>query len=152
MGAMPIAARNKLFLLFRIAQERFALDALEVAEVLPLLPLKPVPQAPALSFGVAAVRRTSTRLVLVHYPNDQAGPQARLGLIVEFASETLRCDPHDFKPNGVHNRATPYLGPVREDSQGLLQWLRVQDLLEPAVRELLFAPQLAASVVEEGAR
>jgi chemotaxis-related protein WspB len=172
MGAVPIAARNKLFLLFRIAQERFALDALEVAEVLPLLPLKPVPQAPtwvagvfahrgrvvpvldvsALSFGVPAVRRTSTRLVLVHYPNDQAGPQARLGLIVEFASETLRCDPRDFKPSGVHNRATPYLGPVREDSQGLLQWLRVQDLLEPAVRELLFAPQLAASVVEEGAQ
>ncbi len=169
MSALPVTSRSKLFLLFRIAQERFALDALEVAEVLPLLPLKPVAHAPAwvagvfahrgrvvpvldvsaLSFGAAAVRRTSTRLVLVHYPHEQAGPEARLGLIVEHASETLRCDPGGFKPLGVHNRATPYLGPVLEDSQGLLQWLRVQDLLEPSVRDLLFAPQLAVSVLGE---
>lgn len=169
MSALPVPVRSKLFLLFRIAGERFALDALEVAEVLPLLPIKPIAQAPswvagvfahrgrvvpvldvsALSFGVAAVRRTSTRLVLVHYPHEQAGADARLGLIVEYASETLRCNPDDFKSSGIHNRATPYLGPVREDSQGLLQWLRVHDLLEPSVRELLFAPQLAASVLGE---
>lgn len=164
MSEPSAAVRSRLFLIFRIGQERFALDATEVGEVLPLLPLKPIARAPdwvagvfahrgkvvpvidvsALTFGSAAGRRTSTRLVLVHYRHDAAGSDLRLGLIVEYASETLRCDPERFQPYGLHNRHAPYLGPVLEDSQGLLQWLRVQDLLDDSVRELLFAPALAA--------
>ena len=38
----------------------------------------------------------------------------------------------------MDNREAPYLGPVREDAQGLLQWIGVQDLLDDQVRALLF--------------
>ena len=151
-------AKQALFLLFRIGSERYALRATEVAEVLPRLPLKPIAHAPqwvagvfayrgavvpvidlsALTFGQPAEARTSTRLVLVHYRADEDQPGQWLGLILEQATDTLRCDPEDFQPYGLDNREAPYLGPVREDAQGLMQWVRVDDLLDDGVRTLLF--------------
>lgn len=147
------ASKKRLFLVFYIGDERYALAATDVVEVLPRLPLKPIAQAPAwvagvfayrdrmipvidisaMTFGTEAVARTSTRLVLVNYRGQL------LGLLLEQASDTLRCDPAEFQPYGVDNRDAPYLGPVRKDEAGLLQWLSVDDLLSPAVSALLFA-------------
>lgn len=151
-------SRDRLFLVFRIGHERYALQALEIAEVLPRLPLKSIAHAPdwvagvfahrgamvpvidvsAMTFGVPAVARTSTRLVLVHYQPEPEGVRHRLGLILEQATDTLRCNPQDFQPYGLDNRQAPYLGPVREDAQGLVQRISVNDLLSPEVRALLF--------------
>jgi chemotaxis-related protein WspB len=163
-------AKQSLFLVFRIGNERYALQAIEVAEVLANLPLKPIPRAPewvagvfayrgavvpvidlsALTFGQPAQARTSTRLVLVHYRPDEATPSRLLGLILEQATDTLRCNPADFQPYGLDNRQAPYLGPVREDAQGLLQWVRVADLLDEQVRVLLFpSPPLDLAQFEE---
>ncbi|NWD77861.1 purine-binding chemotaxis protein CheW [Pseudomonas gingeri] len=150
--------RNSLFLVFRIGGERYALEAVEVAEVLPHLQLKPIAQAPAwvagvlahrgvmvpvidvsaMTFGQAATARTSTRLVLVHYRPVGEVPGRLLGLILEQATDTLRCNPAEFQPYGLDNRDAPYLGPVRKDAQGLLQRIRVNDLLNAEVRALLF--------------
>jgi len=162
--------KNALFLVFRIGSERYALQAIEVAEVLPRLQLKPIAKAPAwvagvfayrgavvpvldlsaLTFGNPAEARTSTRLVLVHYRQDPAQPAQLLGLILEQATDTLRCNPADFKPYGLDNREAPYLGPVREDEQGLLQWIRVADLLDAQVRALLFpSPPLSLTLLGE---
>jgi chemotaxis-related protein WspB len=151
-------ASHALFLVFRIGSERYALQAIEVAEVLPRLPLKPIAHAPhwvagvfayrgavvpvidlsALTFGTPAQARTSTRLVLAHYRPDASAEAQLLGLILEQATDTLRCNPADFQPYGLDNRQAPYLGPVREDAQGLLQWVRVADLQDNQVRALLF--------------
>jgi chemotaxis-related protein WspB len=156
-----VLPKNTLFLLFRIGTERYALEATEVAEVLPRLMLKPIAQAPhwvagvfahrgvvvpvidlsALTFGQPAQPRTSTRLVLVHYRACAQRPPQRLGLILEQATDTFRCAADEFKAYGLDNRQAPYLGPVREDELGLLQWIRVQDLLNDSVRELLFPEQ-----------
>ncbi|WP_339434829.1 chemotaxis protein CheW [Pseudomonas orientalis] len=157
------AAKKALFLVFHIGTERFALKATEVVEVLPRLPLKPIAQAPvwvagifahrgalvpvidlsALTFGTVAQARTSTRLVLVNY-QPRAGSQARwLGLILEQATDTLRCDPAEFQPYGLDNRQAPYLGPVREDALGLMQWIGVAELLSDDVRALLFSSELS---------
>ena len=152
------SSHGVLHLLFRIAEQRFALDAHEVAEVLPRLPLKPIAHTPdwvagvlahrgalvpvidigALSFGLAAPVRTSTRLVLVHYRVDPQRPELLLGLILEQATDTLRCQPDEFQPYGLDNQQAPYLGPVREDAHGLVQRISVQDLLSEAVRALLY--------------
>ena len=156
------AAKKALFLVFHIGSERYALKATEVAEVLPRLPLKPIAHAPvwvagifahrgnmvpvidlsALTFGTSAQARTSTRLVLVNYRPETWLEPRWLGLILEQATDTLRCDPADFQPYGLDNRQAPYLGPVREDEQGLTQWIGVADLLTAEVRALLFAPDL----------
>ncbi|QRK85385.1 purine-binding chemotaxis protein CheW [Pseudomonas granadensis] len=156
-GVAPVT-KPALFLLFRIGSERYALRATEVAEVLPRVALKPIARAPqwvagvfayrgavvpvidlsALTFGQPAEARTSTRLVLVNYRPDDAESAQWLGLILEQATDTLRCHPEDFQPYGLDNREAPYLGPVREDAHGLVQWVRVEDLLEESVRALLF--------------
>ncbi|WP_448106513.1 chemotaxis protein CheW [Pseudomonas azerbaijanoccidentalis] len=163
-------ALHALFLVFRIGSERYALQAIEVVEVLPRLPLKPIAHAPhwvagvfayrgavvpvidlsALTFGTPAQARTSTRLVLVHYRPDESAQAQLLGLILEQATDTLRCNPADFQPYGLDNRQAPYLGPVREDAHGLLQWVRVADLLDEPVRALLFpTPPQDLTLLEE---
>ncbi|WP_028695287.1 chemotaxis protein CheW [Pseudomonas cremoricolorata] len=151
------ARQSALYLLFRLGRERFALDVREVVEVLHHRPLKPIAQAPAwvagvlahrglllpvidlaqLTFAVPSRQRTSTRLVLVHYrPRD--GRDLQLGLILEQASQTLRCAPDEFQPYGLDNREAPYLGPVRQDAEGLLQRIQVDELLPEAVRLQLY--------------
>lgn len=154
----PAQVRSKLFLLFRIGEDRYALEATEIAEILPRVKLKAIAQAPlwvagifahrgeivpvidisALNCGQPARPRTSTRLVLVNYRHDDRHPAQLLGLILEQATETLRCPASDFKEYGLENRLAPYLGPVREDAGGLLQWINVQALLSEPVRELLY--------------
>jgi chemotaxis-related protein WspB len=88
--------------------------------------------------------------VLVHYRADEGAEMKLLGLILEQATDTLRCNPTDFQPYGLDNRRAPYLGPVREDAQGLLQWVRVADLLDDQVRALLFpSTPLDLALLEE---
>jgi chemotaxis-related protein WspB len=163
-GTAAAASRpDTLFLVFRIGQERFALQAREIAEVLPCLALKPIAGTPdwvagifayrgamvpvidlcALTFGSPAAALNSTRLVIVHYAGAGAGvqPGRLLGLILEQASETLRCVPDEFCQYGLSNHQAPYLGPVREDAQGLLQWITVSALLTAPVRELLYSDE-----------
>ncbi|MCD5993768.1 purine-binding chemotaxis protein CheW [Pseudomonas sp. CDFA 602] len=158
-GVSPVA--SKLFLLFCIGEDRYALEATEIAEILPRVKLKAIARAPhwvagifahrgeivpvidisALNSGQPARARTSTRMVLVHYRHDDAHPAQLLGLILEQATETLRCAASEFKEYGLENRLAPYLGPVREDELGLLQWIHVQELLSEPVRELLYPVQ-----------
>ncbi|WP_310196116.1 chemotaxis protein CheW [Pseudomonas hunanensis] len=153
--------KGALYLQFRLGQQRFALDVREVIEVLPRRALKPIAQAPAwvagilahrgalipvidlsaLSFATPAAQRTSTRLVLVHYLPPAAHAPLRLGLILEQATDTLRCLPDEFQPYGLDNPDAPYLGPVRQDAEGLLQRIQVNDLLPDEVRQLLFPEQ-----------
>lgn len=149
-----------LFLLFRIGPDYYALDSAEVAEVLPLTATKQIPGSPpwvsglmtrrgqtvpvidvtALATGVTAGARTSTRTVLVHYRRPGASGDAThlLGLRLEYATDTLRCDPASFVDSGIDPGPARYLGPVRQDARGLVQWIRVANLLPDAVHTLLF--------------
>jgi chemotaxis-related protein WspB len=146
-----------LFLLFQLGEDRYALDACQVAEVLPVVDIKKIPRAPV---GVAGVfnyrgapvpvidlsqltldrparRHLSTRIILVHYPDDSRRRHL-LGLIAEKATETLRREPTDFVPSGITNDARSYLGPVAMDARGLVHWIEVSKLLPPSVRDVLF--------------
>lgn len=164
------AETNKLFLLFHSGAAGYGLEAREVAEVLPLRRLQPIAQAPAwvagifshrgslvpvldlslLLSGQAAVSRTSTRIVLVHFRRSDASPAHLLGLIVERATNTLRCAPSEFRDYGLDNQGAPYLGPVYQSGQGLVQWVRVHDLLSAEVQALLFPGDGAADGAAEG--
>lgn len=157
-------AKGVLYLQFSLGEQRFALDAREVVEVLPRRALKPIAQAPAwvvgilshrgalipvidlsaLSFATPAQLRTSTRLVLVHYRADPQRTDLQLGLILERATETLRCQPDEFQPYGLDNLNAPYLGPVRADALGLLQRIEVAQLLSAEARQLLYSDQVLA--------
>ncbi|WP_116297299.1 chemotaxis protein CheW [Cupriavidus taiwanensis] len=158
----------KLFLLFRLGADHYALDAAEVAEVLPLTRLKQIPGAPAwvaglmqrrgqpvpvidlpaLATGVPAAPRTSTRTVLVHYRRAESEPARLLGLRLEAATQTLRCPAESFVDAGVAGASPRYLGPVRHDARGLVQWVRVGALLPDEVHAMLFADAAGETAAE----
>ncbi|MGO4307538.1 chemotaxis protein CheW [Cupriavidus sp. RAF12] len=113
----------------------------------------PVIDMSALATGTPAAARTSTRTVLVHYRRPEAdsrvvadadadagvdAPTRLLGLRLEYATETLRCDAASFVDGGIDPTHARYLGPVRHDARGLVQWVRVSALLPDAVHALLF--------------
>src|SRR5476651_999552 len=109
-----------LFLIFELGKDRYALDVRQIAEVLPLLGVKQIPKAPQamnglinyrgtavplvdlsqMTLGKASARRLSTRIVLVHYP-DQTGRTRLLGLIAERATQTARHAASEFVATGV---------------------------------------------------
>lgn len=146
-----------LFLLFRLGEDRYAIEARKVAEVLPWLDVKQIPQAPpavcgAFNYRGASVplidlsqlalarparHRLSTRIILVHYP-DASGTPRLLGLLAEHVTETMSRAPGDFQHSGVSPPEATYLGPVAADAEGLVQWIQVEQLLPPGVRDLLF--------------
>ena len=148
-----------LFLVFKLGSDRYALEASQITEVLPVIDIRPVPHAPEgiagffdfrgvpvpvldltrLVAGRPYERCLSTRLVIVGYP-DHTGERRPLGLIAEKATRTVDRPAEDFLDSGiVHDRAW-YLGPVASDSEGLLQWIDVSQLLPVPVRDALFQP------------
>ncbi|WP_263914467.1 chemotaxis protein CheW [Achromobacter sp. 79A6] len=157
------AARRRLYLLFRIGADRYALDAADVVEVLGMRAFKQVPGTPPWVAGVFdcrgtavpaidlsalagagdAVMVTSTRLALVRYRPDGQGDARLLGLILEQATETVHYDPAAFQPVGLDMPAARYLGPVLSDARGMVQAVRVADLLPEPVRALLFPADAA---------
>jgi chemotaxis-related protein WspB len=146
-----------LFLLFRLGKDRYAIDVRQVVEVLPLVAVKRIPLTPPavsgafnyrgstvplidlsqLALGRAALPRLSTRIVLVDYP-DGNGQLRLLGLLAEHVTDTLSRAASDFKDSGVTVPDAPYLGRVTSDEKGLVQWLQLEQLLPPDVRDLLF--------------
>lgn len=145
-----------LFLLFQLGKDRYALEAAAIVAVLPLVVPKAIPGAPVavagafdyhgtpvplidlsqLALARPAQPRRSTRIIVVDYPVD--GDIQTLGLIAENVSETLVRDADEFVPSGVGNDGAPYLGPVVSEARGLVQWVRIEQLLPEAVRDLLF--------------
>ncbi len=144
-----------LFLLCQIGDGRYSIDAKRVLEVLPFLNLMPVPQAlPGLAglftyrgkpvpvvdlscllLGRPAQARLSTRLVLTRCDEDsqaclpdRQAEEGVAGFIAERATGTFRCEPAEFIPANVPGRGQAWLGPIRTDSHGFIQWLDVGKL------------------------
>jgi chemotaxis-related protein WspB len=149
---------RRLFLLFWLGSERYALEAHDIAEILPLRAFKQVPATPEwvagifshrglpvpvvdltrLATGVASALRASTRLVLVHYQHRQRGTRHVLGLLLERAVETRYYLAESFAPDGLDHADARYLGPVARTPEGMLQWVQVTDLLPDDVHQRLF--------------
>jgi chemotaxis-related protein WspB len=158
---MPLSTANPiffmLFILFQIGRDRYALPASSIIEVLPLMNLKKIPRAPLGVAGVLnyrgtpvpvidlnemtlkqpAARRLSTRIILVKYPFE-AQHQNALGLIAEHATNMIQRSIEDFVETGVESDEASYLGRVAHDAGGLIQWIEVERLLTPEVRDVLF--------------
>jgi chemotaxis-related protein WspB len=146
-----------LLILFQIGRDRYALQASSIIEVLPLMNLKSVPNAPIgvagvlnyrgipvpvidlneMATAIPAVRRLSTRIILVKYPLEAEHPHP-LGLIAEHATNMMRRSAQDFIETGVDSDNAPYLGRVTNDPGGLIQWIEVERLLKPEIRDVLF--------------
>jgi chemotaxis-related protein WspB len=146
-----------LLLVFRLGDDRFALDSGRIVEVLPLVSVKRALGAPAGIRGtfryrgrfVAAVdlserllgrpaeQRLGTRVVLATITGE-SGPLL-LGLIVENATETIRCDPAQIVPPAIASSDRPWLGAMIVDADGPVQLIDVDQLLASDVRRSLLA-------------
>ncbi len=144
-----------LFLFIQLGNDRFALDALQVTEILPLVSIKPFPNmsagvagvftyrgriVPAIDLSEVILRRParqllSTRIVLAR-AKEVSGGVDLLGFITEQTTETARREPGEFVQPGIVNADMPYLGPVANEAQGLVQWIDI-DKLAASVRPLL---------------
>jgi chemotaxis-related protein WspB len=141
-----------LFLLFRMGEDHYALEAGRIGEVLPMVRTKALAGAPrqgvgvmnhrgqplpvldlsALVLGRPARHQLSTRIVLVRESAAEAA-SCWIGLILEQATETLRCDPADFVAVGAAGGAMPFLGRVLAHPRGLIQWIEPERLLPEAL-------------------
>jgi chemotaxis-related protein WspB len=150
-----------LFLQFQLGKDRYALDAGRVVEVLPLVELRRLPQSPPGVAGMLNYRgqpvpaldlcqlflqrpareAMSTRIIIVRSHDDQAS-QPLLGLIAEHATNVFHRDPNEFTSAGIKLEASPYLGPVAVDADGMIQWIDHDRLLPEHLREALQAQAL----------
>ncbi len=156
-----------LFLLFKLGEHRYALEAGRIVEVVPLLTLRRLPKAPKglvgifnyrgrpvpavdlceLTVGQPARERLSTRIIIVNY-HDERGANHLLGLVAEQATEMLRKEAGEFVDAGISVGAVPYLGPILLDAKGAIQLINEQRLLSAPVRQLLFSE--AGTVSHDG--
>jgi chemotaxis-related protein WspB len=140
-----------LAVLFQVAGERYAVPAAEVVEVVPHVPLRAVPgthpgvvglllhreallpvvDLSLLWTGRPAARRMSTRILVCRLPGS-AG--RRVGVVAERATRVIAVDP--AAEEVAEGPATPGargLGRLLRSQEGVLQWVRVGDLLDAEV-------------------
>ena len=145
------------FLVFSVDDRRYALDAADVIAVVPNGPLRPIDAAPPwvagilgfsdqlvpvvdlcqLQVGRSSRRAFSTRIVLVRYARP-AGDERTLGMRAEGVTDVIDVAPGQWRDSGLATPDTPWLGPLAEMGERLVQRIAIQDLLPPAVRERLF--------------
>ena len=61
-----------------------------------------------------------------------------IGLLAEKLTEVTRVDESEFKASGVQNDNARYLGDVLTDDKGILQRLKVSEMLPKAAQKILF--------------
>jgi chemotaxis-related protein WspB len=146
-----------LFLRFQIGSERYALETGRIVEVIPLVALQPLSHAPKgvaglflyhgravpaldlseLTQGRPAVERLSTRIIIVDY-SDGHGREVLVGLIAEFATETVRVDAKEIAERRAELPGGTFPGPVLLDEKGPIHYLNAQRLFPEPLRDLLF--------------
>jgi chemotaxis signal transduction protein len=159
------AVASTLYLLLRLGDDRYAIDASEVVEILPVVRLKKIPRAPEgvmgmmsfrgkaiavvdladIAFGTPTPVRLMTRIVVVRYGSaGDAGDDGQLGLLVPEVMHAAHFDPARFAHAGLTIDRAPYLGPVLTTDEGVLQQVLVPMLLNDELRDALFQRDAAA--------
>ena len=146
-----------LVLTFQLGDERYALDVRNVVEVIPLVALRRVPRAPkhilgvfqyrgrvtpvldlcALATGKRAQHVMSTRVIVVDLAVD-GGRGQLLGVAAERVTDAVEMAAASLQPAGVKVDDAPFLGQMVATENGLVQLVKVADLLPADVQARLF--------------
>ena len=146
-----------LLIVFHVGNDRFGLDVSQIIEVTPLVVLKKAPHTPEYVAGLFNYRGTivpvidlstllcgnsskyllSTRIILIDYicSNDV---HHILGLMTERVTETITYREEDFQLPGIESENAPYLGDIIIDENGMIQRIKVENILPESLQELLF--------------
>jgi chemotaxis-related protein WspB len=148
-----------LLLQFQAGNDRYGLEVSRVIEVIPMVAFRPLPHAEESVAGLFNYRGTmvpvidvtvllastpsrplmSTRIILVDYTGRDGEPHV-LGLLAERVTETVSCTEGELKPIGIDVPEAPYLGEILIYPGGMLQRLKIENLLPPSLQEALFVP------------
>ncbi len=148
-------------LVFHIGADRYGLPLAGVARVLPAAALKHMPLAPPYVAGLLDLHGEpvpvldlsrlaglvrgqlwfDTRIILVDYPLGD-GTSATLGLLAEHVTGVEQLDPASLRESGIDGAA--FLGQVSASAGGMLQLVRLSELLGAEVRALLFPGRVPA--------
>ncbi len=144
-----------LFIVFRLGNERYALDAGHVIELIPRVPLRPQPGTPefvagllnfrgkvvpvldlgTLTLGAACPEQLSTRIILIDYTLRSGGKRI-LGLVAESVTDAVKKESEEFAV--VSTGQAPHLGKIAVDDGGMVQCIVPEYLLPPEVERFLF--------------
>ncbi|RVU40579.1 chemotaxis protein CheW [Rheinheimera riviphila] len=150
------SATSDLYLLFQIAADFYAIQAVQVDTVLSVQPLKQLPATPDWLCGLLyyqgqvvpvidlyqrllgrpAVHKASTRLVLVKVQHQHQHQQI-LGLLLEKVNRFVRLPTAAWTSANVQVADHHYLAEVQQHSSGLIQRIQLAALLPDDVRLLL---------------
>ena len=153
-----------LYIVFHIGAERYALESRSVVEVVPRVPLRALPKTPEYVLGILTYRGAlapvldlcrliggnfarswmSSRMMMVNY-RPASGGEFLLGLVAEMITDTFDARQQAPVSAGIAAPQAPYLGPLLPEATGMIQIVRVDELLPEAVRALLFPPTEVAS-------
>lgn len=142
-----------MVLTFRVAENAYAIDARSIVEVVPHVDLRLVPHsqnyfvglfhyrgsiAPVVDMGLLMGAtpcrdNLSTRIILVDVPG-RDGTNMRLGLLAEHVEDLKRVedDGQIFPAMGLEG--APYLGPILQADDILVQLIVVERILPEAMR------------------
>ena len=146
-----------LFIIFRLGEQRYALEAAHVIEIVPRLPLRPQPGMPAfvagllnfrgqvvpvldlgmLTLGAPCPVQLSTRIILINHTL-KSGVTRVLGLIAKAVTDAVKKEPTEFVTPGLAAALVPYLGKIALDEGGMVQCILPGYLLPAEVERLLF--------------
>ncbi|MHC5544946.1 chemotaxis protein CheW [Singulisphaera rosea] len=146
-----------LLLVFKIADDAYAVDAEKVVEVVPRVNLRAVPHAPEYLAGLFHYRdtmapvidmnqlidghpcrdRLSTRIILVQSPVAGGAPFL-LGLMAERVDDLKSVSGKRAMFPAMPLSGAPYLGPIIQADETLVQLIDVEQVLPEALREALF--------------
>jgi chemotaxis-related protein WspB len=147
-----------LILVFRVAEDAYAVDAARVVEVVPRVALRTLPHAPEALAGMFRYRGRvvpvidlgvllgagpspallSTRIIVIDDRAQARGVgEARLGLIAEHVSDVRRIADDRVIPPPSLMAPNPYIGPIVSADAGLIPLLAVERILAEPMRSAL---------------
>lgn len=146
-----------MLVLFTLDGDRYGIPVRDVVEITPLVRLRKIPLTPPWVAGLFNYRgsaipvidlcrltgaspcrlRLSTRIIVVNYPQADAGRP--LGIIAEQVTEVVRLAEQDFAPAALRVEDAPFLGKVAVLPEGIIQRIEVAGLLPETLRDSLFA-------------
>jgi chemotaxis-related protein WspB len=146
-----------LLVTFRIGTDRHGLPARDIVAVTPLPRFRELPQAPYYVLGLFQHRGQlvpaidlsalagrgpcnsymSTRVILVCVADAEGLPRL-LGLVAEQVTDTVAVDVGEGVPSPVQIPEASYLGDLFSTDQGLLQAVKIDDLLPKEVKAFLY--------------
>jgi chemotaxis-related protein WspB len=144
-----------LLLLFRVADQRYAVDASRVREVVPRVPVRALPHAPEWLAGLfdyrgrvvpavdlgrllgreACRRLLSTRIIVVDTGDANHKRRELLGLIAEQVSDVHAVDDARVVASPAAREQAPCLGAIVRDDDGLVQLIEAGRILAATVSD-----------------